>query len=100
LRDIEDLAKKLSALGHPTRIRILMELTKGENYLSEVAKNVGISRALAKVHLKKLRASGLVESRILTMEEEARALRFYKILDFSFNISTESLAREVKENEK
>jgi predicted transcriptional regulator len=100
LRDIEDLAKKLSALGHPTRIRILMELTKGENYLSEVAKNVGISRALAKVHLKKLRASGLVESRILTLEEEARALRFYKILDFSFNISTESLAREVKEDEK
>ena len=100
MMDIEDLAKKLSALGHPTRIRILMELTKGENYLSEVAKNVGISRALAKVHLKKLRENGLVESRILTLEEEARALRFYKILDFSFNISTESLAREVKEDEK
>ena len=77
-----------------------MELTKGENYLSEIAKNVGISRALAKVHLKKLRESGLVESRILTLEEEARALRFYKILDFSLNISTESLAREVKEDEK
>jgi len=99
LRDIEDLATKLSALGHPTRIKILMELTKGENYLSEIAKNVGISRALAKVHLKKLRASELVESKIFTLEEEARALRFYKILDFSFNISTESLAGEVKKDE-
>ncbi len=98
--DIEETAAKLSALGHPTRIRILMELTKGENYLSEIAKKVGISRALAKVHLKKLRESGLVESRILTLEEEARALRFYKILDFSFNISNESLADEVKEDEK
>lgn len=100
MRDIEDLATKLSALGHPTRIKILMELTKGENYLSEIAKNVGISRALAKVHLKKLRKSELVESKILTMKEEARALRFYKILDFSFSISTESLAGEVKKDEK
>ena len=73
--DIEDMAVKLSALGHPTRIRILIELTKGENYLSEIAKNVGISRALAKVHLKKLKESGLVESKIFTLEEEARALR-------------------------
>ena len=94
--EVDEIAVKLSALGHPTRIRILIELTKGENYLSEIAKNVGISRALAKVHLKKLKESGLVESKILTLEEEARALRFYKILDFSFNISNESLAREVK----
>jgi DNA-binding transcriptional ArsR family regulator len=100
LVDIEDTAAKLSALGHPTRLRILMELTKGENYLSEIAKNVGISRALAKVHLKKLRKTGLVQSQILTLEEEARALRFYKILDFSFNISTESLSEEVKGNEQ
>lgn len=99
MRDIDDTAAKLSALGHPTRLRILMELTKGENYLSEIAKNVGISRALAKVHLKKLRESGLVESKILTLEEEARALRFYKILDFSLSVSTESLAREVSGDE-
>ena len=100
MRDIEDTAAKLSALGHPTRLKILMELTKGENYLSEIAKNVGISRALAKVHLKKIREAGLVESRILTLEDEARALRFYKLLDFSINISNESLAGEVKEDEK
>ena len=96
----EELAMKLSALGHPTRLMILKELTKGENYLSEIAKNVGISRALAKVHLKKLRESGLVESRILTLEEEARALRFYKLLDFNINISNESLSEEVKEDEQ
>ena len=98
--NIEEIAGKLSALGHPTRIRILIELTKGENYLSEVAKNVGISRALAKVHLKKLKESELVDSKILTLEEEARALRFYKIRDFSITISKESLSGEVKEDEK
>jgi len=98
--DIEKEADKLAALGHPTRLMILMELTKGENYLSDIAKNVGISRALAKVHLKKLREAGLVESKILVLEDEARALRFYKINDFNVNISTDRLAEEVKkENE-
>jgi DNA-binding transcriptional ArsR family regulator len=98
--ETEQLAKKLAALGHPTRLMILKELTKGENYLSEIAKNIGISRALAKVHLKRLRESGLVESRILTLEEEARALRFYKLLDFSINISNETLAEEVNGDEQ
>lgn len=98
--DLEKEAVKLSALGHPTRLMILMELTKGENYLSDIAKNVGISRALAKVHLKKLREAGLVESRVLVVEDEARALRFYKINEFNVNISTDRLAEEVKkENE-
>ena len=94
--DVEAEAEKLAALGHPTRLMILMELTKGENYLSEIAKNVGISRALAKVHLKKLREAGLVESRVLVMEDEARALRFYKIKEFMVNISPDRLAEEVK----
>ena len=98
--DIETEAQKLAALGHPTRLMILMELTKGENYLSEIAKNVGISRALAKVHLKKLREAGLVESRVIVMEDEARALRFYKINEFEVNLSPDRLAEEVKkENE-
>jgi ArsR family transcriptional regulator len=94
--DIEKEATKLAALGHPTRLMILMELTKGENYLSEIAKNVGISRALAKVHLKKLREAELVESRVFVMEDEARALRFYKINDFEVHISPDRLAGEVK----
>lgn len=98
--ETKELALKLAALGHPTRLMILRELTKGENYLSEIAKNVGISRALAKVHLKKLREARLVESRILTLEDEARALRFYKLLDFSINISKESLTEEVNGDEQ
>lgn len=92
--DPEELAEKLSALGHPTRLRILRELTRGEKYLSEIAKGVGISRALAKVHLKKLREAGLVESRVVLLEDEARALRFYRLRDFEIHVSSETLARE------
>ena len=56
-------------------------------YLSEIASQVGVSRALAKVHLKKLQKAGLVESRVVLVEGEARALRYYKLVDFDVRIT-------------
>ncbi len=91
--DDEELATKLSALGHVSRLQILTVLTDGENYLSNIAKEVGISRALAKVHLKKLRDAGLVETRTVLLEDEARALRYYKLIDFHIEITPKELKR-------
>ena len=93
-RDLEELTAKLSALGHPVRLKILKDLTDGEKYLSEIAKNVGISRALAKIHLKKLREAGLVETRIVTLEDEAKALRYYKLRPFEIYLSPNKLKEE------
>jgi len=89
----EELASKLKALGHISRLQILSSLTEGEKYLSSIAKDVGISRALAKVHLIKLREAGLVETRVVTLEDEARALRYYKLREFHIEISPEELRR-------
>ncbi|MFW9802189.1 MAG: ArsR/SmtB family transcription factor [Candidatus Thorarchaeota archaeon] len=82
-----DLIEKLKALGHEYRLKILTSLVDGEKYLSELAKEVGISRALAKVHLNKLYKAGLVETRIVLLEDEARALRYYRLKDFHIEIS-------------
>ena len=79
---INELAKTLDALGHPLRLRILSVLASKEMYLSEIAHNVGVSRALAKVHLKKLERAGLVKSRVELVEGEAKALRYYKLQEF------------------
>jgi ArsR family transcriptional regulator len=95
-KETEELAAKLSALGHPTRLSIVKALAEGEQYLSEVAKNVGVSRALAKVHLKKLREAGLVETRVVTLEDEARALRYYKLRDFRIHLSPDEMKEEKK----
>ena len=93
-KDFEELAAKLRALGHPTRLAIIKTLTLGEQYLSEIAKKVGISRALAKVHLKKLREAGLVDTRVVTLEDEARALRYYKLRDFEIHLSSKDMKEE------
>jgi ArsR family transcriptional regulator len=94
----EELAAKLKALGHISRLQILTALTEGEKYLSSIAKEVGISRALAKVHLKKLRDAGLVETRTVLLEDEARALRYYKLVDFHIELSPEELRKRREMN--
>jgi ArsR family transcriptional regulator len=95
-KETEELAAKLNALGHPTRLSIVKALAEGEQYLSEIAKKVGVSRALAKVHLKKLREAGLVETRVVTLEDEARALRYYKLRDFRIHLSPDEMKEEKK----
>ncbi len=98
-KELEELAKKLDALGHPLRLKIIALLAKeGRSmYLSEIASKLGISRALAKIHLKKLEEAGIVVSKIIVLEDEARAMRFYKLKEFKINVSPEIL-KEVCRN--
>jgi ArsR family transcriptional regulator len=67
-------------------------------YLNEIAIHLGINRALAKVHLKKLERAGLVKSRVELVEGEAKALRYYKLQDFAINLSPQILKQEVENN--
>ncbi len=95
---IDELAKKLDALGHPLRIRIVAALAarKQEMYLNEIANNVGVSRALAKIHLKKLEKAGLAKTRVALAEGEAKALRYYALREFDIHINPQILQREVE----
>lgn len=70
----------LDALSHPLRLRIVALLwSRGELYLAEIATLLGVSRALAKIHLKKLESAGIVESRVALVEGRASARRFYRL---------------------
>lgn len=93
----KELTKKLKALAHPLRLRIIALLAReGEDlYLNEIANKLEINRALAKIHLKKLESADIVKSRVVLVEGEARALRYYKLLDFDVHVSPEILRKEV-----
>lgn len=95
MRDIENLAKKLDALSHPLRLKIVALLAGGEMYLSEIANHLGVSRALTKIHMKKLQKTGLVRSKIVLVEGEARALRYYNLQDFDIQITPKLLVKMV-----
>ena len=93
---IKSLSGKMKALAHPLRLRILVLLAKEaeDMYLNQIANKLEINRALAKIHLKKLERGGIVKSRVVLVEGEARALRYYKLQDFDIHVSPEILKKE------
>ena len=95
MSDINRLSEKLKALAHPVRLKITALLAnQGEDmYLNQIANNLRINRALAKIHLKKLERGGIVESRVVLVEGEAKALRYYSLRNFDIRVSPELLKK-------
>ena len=54
------LLRVLATLANPHRLRVVAALAQQRNYVSRLARELGISRALLQVHLRKLEAAGLV----------------------------------------
>ena len=60
----DQLLAVLSALASAQRLRIVAALkADGRNYVSQLAREVGISRPLLHLHLQKLEEAGLVSGR-------------------------------------
>jgi DNA-binding transcriptional ArsR family regulator len=84
----------LSALASPHRLRIIGELKRGRNYVSELARVVGLSRPLLQMHLSKLEAAGLVTSR-LELSSDGKAMKFYELLPFSLTLNPAAVAASI-----
>ena len=88
----EQLLAVLGALASPHRLRILAALTqKGRTYVSQLARDVGISRPLLHLHLQKLEAAGVVTSR-LELSADGKALNYFEVADFEFVLTPAAIA--------
>ncbi|MGP3989472.1 ArsR/SmtB family transcription factor [Streptomyces sp. 3N207] len=87
----DDLVRVLATLSNPHRVRVVAALAGGRNYVSRLARELDISRALLQVHLKKLEAAGLVSSQ-LELSEDGKAMKFYEVNPFSVHLTPELLA--------
>jgi len=86
----------LAALANPHRMRIVATLaTGGRNYVSQLAREIGISRPLLHLHLQKLEAAGLVVSH-LELSPDGKALNFFEVTDFAFELTPATLAEAAK----
>ena len=95
------MARELDALGHPLRLRIIAMLRRhGEMHLALLASKLGVSRALVKVHMRKLEQAGLVRSRVVLVPGQAKALRMYELIDFRITVDPDLIAREVDPDER
>ena len=84
--------RALSTLANPHRLRVVATLAAGRNYVSDLARELGISRALLQVHLRKLEAAGLVTAQ-LELSEDGKAMKFYEVTAFAFELSPAEIAR-------
>ena len=86
----------LSALANPHRLRILAALTAdGRNYVSQLARDVGISRPLLHLHLQKLEEAGLVTSK-LELSDDGKALNYFEVAKFDFELTPAAIVKAAK----
>jgi predicted transcriptional regulator len=88
----DDLVEMLAALANPIRLRIIAQLTSGRDYVSHLAREIGISRPLLHMHLQRLEAAGLVVGS-LELSDDGRAMKYFEVADFDLHLTAESLAR-------
>jgi predicted transcriptional regulator len=86
----DELLQVLATLANPHRIRVVAALAQQRNYVSRLARDLGISRALLQVHLRKLEAAGLVSASI-EVSPDGKAMKFYEVAPFALHLTPESI---------
>jgi predicted transcriptional regulator len=82
----DGLLQVLATLSNPHRLRVVAALAEERNYVSRLARDLGISRALLQVHLRKLEAAGLVSATI-EVSEDGKAMKFYEVTPFVLHLT-------------
>ena len=83
----ENLLAVFAALANGHRMRIMAALsTNGRTYVSQLAREIGISRPLLHLHLKKLEEAGLVTSK-LELSSEGKALNYFEVAQFRIELT-------------
>jgi predicted transcriptional regulator len=82
----DELQRILAALANPHRLRILATLTEGPVHVSRLAREVGLSRPLVHMHLKRLEAAGLVSGR-LELSDDGKAMKFFEVTPFVLHLT-------------
>jgi predicted transcriptional regulator len=86
----DELLQVLATLANPHRLRVVAALTQERNYVSQLARELGISRALLQVHLRKLEAAGLVSS-VIEVSDDGKAMKFYEVAPFAIQLTPKTI---------
>lgn len=81
----------LQALANPHRLRIVAALFAGRNYVSQLARELQMSRPLLHLHLQKMEAAGLIIG-TLELSDDGKAMKYYAVAPFMLVLSPERIA--------
>jgi predicted transcriptional regulator len=92
----DQLLAMLAALANPHRLRIIAALAAGgRNYVSQLAREIGISRPLLHLHLQKLEEAGLVVSQ-LELTDDGKARNYFDVSDFGIEVTPAAIAEAAR----
>lgn len=87
----DELVAMLAALANPLRVRIIATLAGGRDYVSHLAREIGVSRPLLHMHLQRLEAAGLVVGS-LELSDDGKAMKYFEVTDFDLHLTAAALA--------
>lgn len=91
----DQLVEVLAALANPVRLRILGTLAGGRDYVSRLARVVGISRPLLHMHLQRLEAAGLVVG-TLELSDDGKAMKYFELAGLDLHLTPDTLAHAAR----
>jgi DNA-binding transcriptional ArsR family regulator len=84
-----------AAMGHPQRLRIIARLADGRVHVSELARQLGLSRPLLYMHLAALEKAGLVAGS-LELSADGKALKYYALQPFDLRLNVATVVAAVR----
>ncbi|MFI6521028.1 ArsR/SmtB family transcription factor [Spirillospora sp. NPDC050679] len=93
--DGDRLLQIFATLANPHRLRVLAALARERDYVSSLARELGISRPLLQVHLRKLEAAGLVTGRA-ELSEDGKAMKYYEVNPFAIELTPQTVQAAVR----
>ncbi len=91
----DELVALLSALANPHRLRMLAVLAAGRNYVSQLAREVRLSRPLTHMHLKRLEAAGLIAGQ-LELSADGKAMKYFEPTPFALRLTPDLIAEAAR----
>ncbi|MEO5535979.1 MAG: winged helix-turn-helix domain-containing protein [Pseudolysinimonas sp.] len=94
--DAEQLSSRLTAIASPQRMRIIAAVAAETTHVSELARRVGMSRALLYMHLQRLEEAGFVSGRF-DLSDDGKALKLFEIVPFAIEIDLATIVAAVQQ---
>ncbi|MEU9714623.1 winged helix-turn-helix domain-containing protein [Streptomyces sp. NPDC047976] len=95
----EELLTFLAAVGHAQRLRAIAGLAGGRMYVSELARQLGMSRPLLYMHLERLEKAGLVVGQ-LELSDDGKALKYFELAPFELRLNVQTILDALRADEE
>ena len=97
--DAEQLSARLTAIASPQRMRIIAAVAAEMTHVSELARRLGMSRALLYMHLQRLEEAGFIVGHF-ALSDDGKALKLFEIVPFAISLDTATIVAAVAQTPK